>query len=52
MAMVMNIRRMAVGAEAGVPLMWLFPVMQQKKVLLYMFGTSVLMAGGLPGWFP
>jgi hypothetical protein len=35
-----------VRAEAGIPLIWMFPYYQQKKVLLYTLGTAPLMRGG------
>lgn len=40
-------------AEAGVPLVWLFPYYMQKQVLLYTFGSQVFLASGqttLPTW--
>lgn len=37
-----------IRAEVGVPLMWMFPYYQQKKVLLYTLGGSWLMPGGDP----
>lgn len=39
--------------EAGVPLVWLFPYFQQKKVLLYTLGSHPFLASGretLPVW--
>jgi hypothetical protein len=39
--------------EAGVPLVWLFPYYQQKKLLLYAFGTHPFVASGqttMPTW--
>jgi hypothetical protein len=38
-----------IRAEAGVPLIWLFPFYQQKKVLLYTLGTKAFLSGSLPG---
>lgn len=40
-------------AEAGVPLIWLFPYYMQKKALLYSFGSHPFLASGqatLPVW--
>ncbi len=40
-------------AEAGVPMMWLFPFQMQKKALLYAFGSAPFVAAGarnLPTW--
>ncbi|HLK57351.1 MAG TPA: DUF6785 family protein [Chthonomonadaceae bacterium] len=40
-------------AEAGVPLVWLFPYYMQKKVLLYTFGTHPFQAASpttMPTW--
>lgn len=40
-------------AEAGVPLVWLFPYYMQKNVLLYTFGTAPFQASGastMPVW--
>ena len=40
-------------AEAGVPLVWLFPYYMQKNMLLYTFGTAPFQASGaatLPVW--
>ncbi len=40
-------------AEAGVPLVWLFPYYMQKKVLLYAFGSQPFVAAGernMPTW--
>jgi hypothetical protein len=40
-------------AEAGVPLVWLFPYYMQKKALLYSFGSHPFLASGeatLPVW--
>lgn len=39
--------------EAGVPLVWLFPYYQQKKMLLYMLGSHPFVASGqstMPVW--
>jgi len=38
-----------IRAEAGVPLIWLFPFYQQRKVLLYTLGTNAFLSGALPG---
>jgi hypothetical protein len=38
-----------IRAEAGVPLIWLFPFYQQKKVLLYTLGSNAFLSGSLPG---
>ena len=38
-----------IRADAGVPLIWLFPFYQQKKVLLNLLGTAPFVTGGLPG---
>jgi len=35
-----------IRAEAGVPLIWLFPFYMQKKVLLYTLGTAPFLLGG------
>lgn len=35
-----------IRAETGAPLMWLFPYYQQKKALLYVFGSAPLAPGG------
>lgn len=35
-----------IRAEAGIPLIWLFPFYQQKKLLLYTLGTKPFLAGG------
>lgn len=40
-------------AEAGVPLVWLFPYYMQKEVLLYSFGSAPFVATGdrtMPTW--
>lgn len=37
-----------IRAEAGIPLVWVFPFWMQKKVLVYTLGTALLMQGG-PG---
>jgi len=37
-----------IRAEAGVPIIWLFPFYQQKKLLLYSLGTSPFLVGGVP----
>jgi len=40
-------------AEAGVPLVWLFPYYMQKKLLLYSFGSRPFVAAGernVPTW--
>ena len=40
-------------AEAGVPLVWLFPYYMQKQVLLFTFGSQPFLASGqttLPTW--
>jgi len=40
-------------AEAGVPLVWLFPYYMQKKALLYAFGSAPFAAAGprnMPTW--
>ncbi|MBV9849005.1 MAG: hypothetical protein JO250_04875 [Armatimonadetes bacterium] len=38
-----------VRADSGVPLIWLFPFYQQKKVLLNLLGTAPFVTGGMPG---
>lgn len=35
-----------IRAEAGVPIIWLFPYYQQKKILLYTLGTTPFLASG------
>lgn len=35
-----------IRAEAGVPLIWLFPFYMQKKILLYTLGTAPFLIGG------
>lgn len=35
-----------IRAEAGIPLIWLFPFFQQKKILLYTFGTGAFLDRG------
>jgi len=37
-----------IRAEAGIPLIWLFPFYQQKKVLLYTLGASAFISPGAP----
>ncbi|HET6385623.1 MAG TPA: DUF6785 family protein [Armatimonadota bacterium] len=37
-----------IRAEAGIPLIWLFPFYQSKKILFYTLGSSAFLTGGLP----
>lgn len=37
-----------IRAEAGLPLVWAFPFWMQKKILIYTFGTALLVQGGRP----
>jgi len=38
-----------IRAEAGMPLVWLFPFYQQSKVLMYTLGTKAFLSGVFPG---
>ncbi|UCH36204.1 MAG: hypothetical protein JSV65_07585 [Armatimonadota bacterium] len=38
-----------IRAEAGMPLVWLFPYYQQSKVLTYTLGTNAFLSGTFPG---